>query len=333
MYKGVHDPMTNPVPIFIQVILPLALVWGVGYLGRRVLKLDPQPFARAGLYLLTPTVIFVTLMESKITLAEGGRIVLVVVLLATAMWFLSWLQARLLRLSPEDASAFQLTSIFINAVNYGFPAILLALGQEGLERAAFFAVGHALLSNTAGAFIAARGRAGSLKQTLLQVLRIPMLYAVVLALVLRATGLSMSTPFSIGGMQIALLASVYQAVRMLSQAAVPIFMLVLGMQLGGNNGQEASAGRGPLGAMVLAGVNRLIVSPLLAWGLVQLIGLEGVTGRATIMEAAMPSAVLIVILAIEFDTRPRFVSAVVVGTTLASMVTLTILLSLWGVGV
>jgi hypothetical protein len=50
------------------------------------------------------------------------------------------------------------------------------------------------------------------------------------------------------------------------------------------------------------------------------------------MLAAMPSAVLMVILAIEFDARPRFVSTVVAGTTLASMVTLTVLLSLWGVG-
>jgi predicted permease len=139
-------------------------------------------------------------------------------------------------------------------------------------------------------------------------------------------------PFYIGDMRIALLPSLYQAIKLLSQAAVPVFMLVLGMQLGGNGGKDEPGARLPAGAMVLAGVNRLVLSPLLAWGLVSLVGLEGVTGQATIMEAAMPSAVLMVILAIEFDAQPRFVSAVVVGTTLASMVTLTLLLSLWGVG-
>jgi predicted permease len=324
--------MTNPLPIFVEIILPLALVWAVGYLARRLLKLDPRPFARAGLYLLTPTIIFVSLMESEITLAEGGRVVLLVGLLAGALWLIAWAQARLLRLSAEDTSAFLLTSIFINAVNYGFPAVLLALKTEGLEWATFFAVGHAFLSNTAGGYIAARGQGGNFKQTVLQVLRIPMLYAVVLALVLRLAGVSLTVPFTIGGMRIALLPAVYQAIKLLAQAAVPVFMLVLGMQLAGSGGQEKQGAKLPTGAMVLAGINRLIVSPLLAWGLVLLLGLGGVAGRAVIMEAAMPSAVLTVILAIEFDTRPRFVSAVVAGTTLASIVTLTLLLSLWGVG-
>ncbi len=321
--------MANPIPIFVTVILPLALVWGVGYLGRRLLKLDVAPFSRAGLYLLTPAVIFVNLMESKLTLAEGGGIVLVVALMAAALWLISWLQARLLRLSPEDGSALQLTSIFINAVNYGFPAVLLALGPAGLERAAVFAVAHALLSNTAGAYIAARGRAGGAKETLLQVLRIPMLYAVVLALLLRLAGVSLNAPFVIGGMEIALLPGIYQAVKLLAQAAVPVFMLVLGMQLAGNGRQDGPMPRRWLLPMALAGLNRLVLSPLLAWGLVRLAGLTGVAARATIMEAAMPSAVLMVILAIEFDARPRFVSTVVVGTTLASMVTLTLLLSVW----
>ena len=323
--------MANPIPIFIEVILPLALVWGVGYLARRLLKLDPRPFARAGLYLLTPTIIFVSLMESAITLAEGGRVILLVAVLAALLWLIAWVQARLLRLSPEDTSAFMLTTIFINAVNYGFPAVLLALGEEGLEWATVFAIAHALLSNTAGGYIAARGRGGSVKQTLLQVLRIPMLYGVVLALILRLAGVSLDAPFTVAGLRIALLPAIYQAIRLLAQAAVPVFMLVLGMQLAGNGGPETPGARLPLGAMVLAGINRLILSPLLAWGLALLLGLGGVAGRAVIMEAAMPSAVLMVILSIEFDARPRFVSAVVAGTTLASIVTLTLLLSLWGV--
>lgn len=324
--------MANPIPIFVEIILPLALVWAVGYLARRLLKLDPRPFARAGLYLLTPAIIFVSLMESTVTLAEGGRVILLVGVLAVLLWLIAWGEARLLRLSPEDTSAFLLTSIFINAVNYGFPAVLLALGAEGLEWATIFAIGHALLSNTAGGYIAARGRGGTVGQTLLQVLRIPMLYAVALALVLRLTGVSLTMPFVIGGVRIALLPALYQAIKLLAQAAVPVFMLVLGMQLAGNGGKEEVGEQLPVGAMVVAGVNRLIVSPLLAWGLVLLFGLEGVAGQAVIMEAGMPSAVLVVILAIEFDARPRFVSTVVVATTLASMVTLTLLLSLWGVG-
>ncbi len=321
--------MINLLHVFVQVILPLALVWGAGFLGQRLLHLDPRPFSRAGLYLLTPAVIFTTLMEAEITLQESGRILLLVVLLAGLLGLLGWLQIRFLRLSPGESSAFLLTAIFINSVNYGFPATLLALGSEGLERAAVFAVGHAFLVNTVGAYIAARGQAGGIRETLAQVARIPMLYAVALAALLRLVGFSFSGTFSLWGVEIPLLPSLYQAVKLLSQAAIPVFMLVLGMQLGVEDAD-------PLPhrlylPLFLAGLTRLVLSPLLAWGLTLLLGLKGIAAQATILEAAMPSAVITVILATEFDTQPRLVSRVVLWTTLFSMVTVTLLLSLLNV--
>lgn len=322
--------MANLLRILVEVILPLALVWLVGFLGQRLLHLDPQPFSRAGLYLLTPAVIFTTLMDSQITAEESGRILLVVVLLVGALWLISMLQALLLRLGPVERGTLQLSSIFINAVNYGFPATLLALGPLGLERAAVFAVGHALLNNTLGAFIAARGRAGGARAALRQVLRIPMVYAVLLAVVLRLLGVSFAGQFSLGGAEIALLPSVYVAIKLLSQAAVPVFMLVLGMQLGSRPREGQDHPRRQLPLALVAGLNRLVLSPVLAAAMVWACGLQGLAARATVLEAAMPTAVLSVILATEFEAQPRFVGTVVVGTTLASVVTVTALLSLWG---
>lgn len=321
--------MSNLIPVFVQVILPLALVWGVGFLTRRVLKLDPKPFARAGLYLLTAPLIFTSLMESSITAGEAGQISLVVLLLVLGLWLLSTGLAWLLRLPPQERSAFQLVSIFINTVNYGFPATLLALGEAGLERAVVFAVGHALLNNTLGVYIAARGKAGGVGQALRQVLRIPMVYAVVLALLFRVTGVTFTGTVSLAGVEIPLLPSIYRAIELMAQGAIPVFLLVLGMQLGGNLKAEAGAlATRSRWAMGLASGIRLLVSPVMAWGLTRLVGLTGIAAQAAVLEAAMPSAVLTVILATEFDAQPQFVTRVVVATTLLSMVTLTVLLSL-----
>lgn len=320
--------MSNLLRIVVEVIMPLALVWLVGFLGRRLLHLDPQPFSRAGLYLLTPAVIFVTLMDSQVTFSEGWRILLVVLLLVAALWLIGSLQARLLRLPSAERSAFELSSIFINAVNYGFPAALLALGTAGLERAAVFAVGHALLNNTVGAFIAARGKAGGVRRALKEVLRIPMLYAVLLAVVLRLAGVSFQARLVVAGQEIAFLPSLYFAVKLLAQAAVPVFMLVLGMQLGTLG--DGAVPRGHLPLAIVAGANRLLLSPALALLFSWLVGLSGLAARATVLQAAMPTAVLGVILATEFEARPRFVGLVIVGTTLASVITVTVLLSVWG---
>jgi len=316
-------------PVFIEVILPLAVIWEVGYLGRKFLRLDPRPFSRAGLYILTPTVIFSSLMSSRITAEEGSRIVAVVFLLTGSLWVLSSLQTKLLHLCGEDRSAFSLTAMFINVVNYGFPVTYLAFGEAGLERAAVFAIGHGVLSNTIGAYIAAQGRAGSIREALRQVLRIPMLYAVLLALILRLAGVSLTASQSFGGIEIALIPSIYSSVRMLAQASVPIFMLILGMQLG-NNGNNAPSSNRFSWPLFFAGFTRLIVSPGIAWLFTLLLGLQDLAARVTILEAAMSSAVLTVILATEFEARPQFVTRVVAGTTLVSMLTLTVLLSVLG---
>ena len=75
---------------------------------------------------------------------------------------------------------------------------------------------------------------------------------------------------------------------------------------------------------------RLLVSPLIAFGLVLLLGLTGVTRQVAIIEAAMPSAVISSVLATEFGADSDFVTGVVLLTTLASILTLSVLLLLVG---
>lgn len=53
--------------------------------------------------------------------------------------------------------------------------------------------------------------------------------------------------------------------------------------------------------------------------------------RLAVMLSSMPTAVNMTILAIEFDVRPRFVSSVVVVSTVASVLSLTLILVLLGV--
>ena len=95
-------------------------------------------------------------------------------------------------------------------------------------------------------------------------------------------------------------------------------LLVLGhaVREGGEAGPPGPGGGG-VGAGA-AGVAALGL--LLAWAL----GLEGVTRQAVVVEAAMPTAVITTILALEFDVAPRFVTSVVVVTTLVSPLTVSI---------
>jgi predicted permease len=65
--------------------------------------------------------------------------------------------------------------------------------------------------------------------------------------------------------------------------------------------------------------------------LAHLLGLSELSTQLAVMLSSMPTAVNVTILALEFDVRPRFVSSVVAVSTVASVLSLTLILALLGV--
>lgn len=104
-------------------------------------------------------------------------------------------------------------------------------------------------------------------------------------------------------------------------AAIPTMLLVLGMQLSTHPVLEN------LLALFTATFVKLILSAGVAFLLTTIMGIQGLTQQVLIVQASMPTAVFTIILATEFDARPQFVTGVVLVSTLASTLTLTVLLS------
>jgi predicted permease len=80
--------------------------------------------------------------------------------------------------------------------------------------------------------------------------------------------------------------------------------------------------------MAISSAVRLLGGPILAFGLAAPFGLVGIERSVGILQASMPAAVLVSIIAVENDLLPEFVIATVLFSTLASVVTLTIVLTL-----
>src|SRR4029079_13809038 len=105
-------------------------------------------------------------------------------------------------------------------------------------------------------------------------------------------------------------------VGLLSEAALPVMVLVLGMQL-----ERATLPDRPALVVVAVGLS-LIVAPVVALGLAALLGLSGAARQAGVGLASMPVAVVTTILALEFDVAPAFVTSAVFASTLLSPLTL-----------
>ncbi len=295
--------------IFVENILPVFIAAGLGYLLDRKFHLDIKTISRAGFYVLTPCLVFTSLSRSSVSGGEFGRIVLFELLVTAILLIVAWGVARLIRLSRPQESAFLLAVLFVNAGNYGLSVNLFAFGQETLARAILFFVASTAVMNTLGIFIASRGRA-DVKTALLNVFKMPAIYAVLAAFALRLLSWPVTSQ------------SWFRALDTLGQAAVPVMLLLLGIQLARNSFDQ------DLGRISLAAFLRLGLSPLLSLVVAALLGLSGEAHRASVLEASMPTAVTSVILAVEFDTLPEFVTGVVFLSTLLSPLSLTLLIAL-----
>ena len=302
-------PETAPLllGIFASDILPIFVIAGVGFLLARHLAVQVQAISRVTFHALAPALVFNTLTTSTLTGFEFGRMVAFYALVAGSAGVMARLAAVPLRLDRASLSAFLLVVVCSNSGNYGLPVALLAFGREALTFASVYFIASSIFSYTGGILMAASGRR-SVAQALVGVLRVPAVYGALAAAAVMALGLRVPDPIA-------------RPAMLLSDAALPMMILVLGMQLERVTWPERPD------MVIVASLLSLIATPLAAFGVAHLLGLRGPAFQAGVLQASMPTAVITTILALEFNVLPNFVTSVVCVTTLLSPLTLTLLIA------
>ncbi len=294
--------------IFVEDVLPIFLVAGVGFLLARYLRVDVRIVSRVAFNALSPCLVFTLLLNSRIAAGEFGQLGLFSFCSILGVGLIAWLLALFLRLDRATATAFLMVVMFSNTGNFGLSAVMLAFGSNALARGTVYFVISSALMYTLGVFLASSGKR-SVGDALRGILRVPTVYGVALAVLFLTTGARFPSP-------------IRTSIDMLSAAALPVMMLVLGMQF-----ERTVKPERPL-LVALASVLTLVVSPLLAFALADLIALTGAARQAAVLEASMPAAIMTTVLALEYDASPAFVTAVVFVTTLVSPVTVTLIIAL-----
>lgn len=292
----------------LNTVLPVALVVFSGYLLGKRIPMDLTTLSRLTLYLLVPALIFDAMYraeysrEGLVGLALGFTLTYLLLFLAiTGM-------ARLLGLSPEAAKSLLVCSLFPNSGNMGLSLVYFALGEEGLRRAVvYFILSSVVMFGLGPAFI----RGGGLKEGLLFTLRLPLFYALFLGLLLKALGVSL--PFRLD-----------EGLRLMGQAAIPVLLLTLGMQM--------SQTRFQVGAFEgVASSLRLLMAPLLAYGVGFILGLPRLEQQVLVLQSATPVAVNAFLLTREFGGEALRVARSVVVSTFLAFLTIPLFLLLIGV--
>ena len=296
--------------LFANNLLPVLAVSAAGWLLAARLRVDPRPLNHAAFYLFAPCLVFRILAGSDV---NGGALARTVGFTVAALAIpatVAFVLARARGWSRTRTAAVVLVVLLPNAGNLGLPATRFAFGETALAHAGVFFVTASVLTYTVGVLVASLGRSGWVR-ALLRLPRVPAIWAVAAAVALRTTGAAVPVPLD-------------RAIALLADATIPTLLVVLGMQLHGRGI------RGSLPSIAGASALRLVGGAACGWLLAVPFGLTGAARQGAVLESAMPSAVVTIVLATEFDVEPSWVTSVVVATTILSPLTLTPLMALLG---
>jgi malate permease and related proteins len=289
--------------IFVTDLLPVFAIAGIGFVLARYSGVDPRAVSRVTFHALAPALVFHVLVTSTVdgsAFLQMGAFYALVVAAAGGMGLAT---ARILRLDRAATSTFLLVVVCSNSGNYGLPVAQLAFGREALAFASVYFVASSMFSYTGGVLLAASGDR-TLRQAVQGVLRVPAVYGALAAGLALAFDVPIPQP-------------VLTPLELLSGAALPLMILVLGMQL-----ERATWPDRPHVVAAAVGLS-LVATPAAAWGVAHLIGLRGPALQAGVLQASMPTAVITTILALEFGGATNFVTSTVCAATLLSPLTLT----------
>ncbi|PID01594.1 transporter [Sporosarcina sp. P2] len=293
--------------LFFTVILPIISVFAVGFILQRVKDLHIKSISSLSIYILTPALVFTSLYKADFN-ASYMTILIYMFSLFYAMVLLNKVIAKIFKWEKKVESASILATGFMNSGNYGLPVVLFSLGEKALPYAIFIMVIQSLQNNFFGVYYASRSTSG-IGRSIKMVFKMPTTYAAIFAFLFQYFKISVPE-------------SILSTTSMVGDAAIPVMMILLGMQLG------SVISKRPNWQVVISGVVlKMVIAPILAFVFVLFVGLDPLVGTVLIIISAMPTAATTTMYAIEFDTEPELVSMITLISTLLSIITLSILLN------
>jgi len=302
------EPLQHLGDIVYTVIGPIVVLVGAGYLVGRYIETAAEVLAKVLLYLLIPIYVFANILTSSLRPDDYWTIVLFSALALVLLYVVARLVSMVRRHDPPLRGAFVNTAILYNSANFSIPVVALAFGASASMASDAQAIQivvaacQGLAAYTVGAFIAAAG-SGPARRAMINVLRLPYIYALVAAIFIKQIG---------AGESLTQVTIFWEPIKIICGAYVPMALMTLGAQMA-----RVKVVRAPLD-LVLSVLLRLTIGPMLGVALVKLMGIEGLLAQVLVIGVAAPSAVASVVVAIEFKNRPDFAASAVFLSTLGA---------------
>jgi malate permease and related proteins len=294
-----------------QTVIPILGMIVIGYLLRRIGVLkseDAVILNKIVINIAIPSLIFLAMYSADLSyLPRLTPIPFVSLFIGVMCALLAYIFVKIRNYNKKMSWAIITTSAMANTGFLGYPIVLGVFGVLGLVRAVFYDMGSIILFISFGIllmFIFGGSYSAITKRALL----FPPLWGIILGVITNLLD------YNIGFMLNNLL--IY-----LSGAAIPLIMISLGLSL------DFRGIKKYLSVASISALVKLFISPLLAIIVVSFLAMGGLEKTVTIVEAAMPSAMLTLVLAITYELDINAVAACIFLSTLISILSIPVLLA------
>jgi predicted permease len=309
--------------VITDVILPIVFIVLLGFLLRRFGGKYEHAFSKTQLYILGPALLFSVMARNDTGYGLILQLLIYVIILSAGLLLLTQGIGKLAGGGRVERNAMSLAGVFTNSGFYGIPVCMLAFGEEGLKWAALYIVASSTVQSTLGVFLASAGKQKA-TAALATVFKVPLIWALIAGRVLADVNLLPPEPFM-------------QMIDLLGRSAIPLGLLLLGMQLerivtGDDSETECAVAerispRRLVSLGITSGVIKIFGGLGIALVILRFFDVDPVLKNVMLVQSAMPTAVNAVVYATEFDCRPRIVTIGILSSTLISVGSITMILS------
>jgi len=288
----------------LNIVLPTFIVILIGFFFGKIKKIDMSAVVDLAVYIAVPALAFTSMLEKEIILQDALKVWAAALIIMFGCGIAAFIIFKILK---QKHSGLYIPISIMNTVNIPFPIIYLAFGSAGLFAATLFFIPSALLMYSLGVYIASRKH---WKNGIKEVFKVPLIYAAVLGLLLNLSRIKVPE-------------LVIQPLSFIGVMGIPLVLIVLGYNL-----SKVKITSFP--TTLLASFLRIGIGFLFGILTVSIFNLTGILRSVVILDSAMPAAMFSSILATKYRNEADLVSSVVFVTTIISLVTIPLLLMVFG---
>ncbi len=283
-------------------VLGIYVFIAIGYLAKRTFKeqIDERTITLLSVYFLQ---IFLTLwgllkhpIDSSLLLAPSLYFLIVIITLV-----LTFFMVKKLFINPKERSIAMVAALIGNTGNLGIPLSIAIFGEQSIPYTTIINLVNVFIVYTLGVYAYSRG-SFNVKESLMNIVKLPILWAALLAIILNLAGYHPSQ-------------TIEKTLMMGAYASMTIQLLLFGIYLYDVKLQE-------MNRVLLAWVSgvKFLLLPLITFGVLSLVEMDSTLKGILFLELMMPLAVANVNLASLYECRPRDVTALVLITSILFLV-------------